>query len=296
MRTEVWKFFEEIGLRPERDLPYPVLYHYTSMSGALKILGSQKFWATAHDCTNDRGELVSADATVLEIAQSFRHTASGLTARALDAFLRDYDAEAIARIRTAYLSCFSIARDDEGQWRRYGDEGKGVCLGLRVINEPGPQSRKVFSRLFEVTYSEDSLRKWFTDTFVKVCATLAAYPPSDQNTRSALATLRGLAALASITTKTSDWKSEKEVRHVTMDRLEPGVKPDVRMSADNKEIRYLPVSLRANGKLIALDEIIIGAKQDFGEARKQFENLLASKGYLPGSIEYPRFVVSSVSN
>ena len=48
------KFFEEIGLNPERDLRFPVLYHYTSTSVALKILESQKFWATAHDCTNDK--------------------------------------------------------------------------------------------------------------------------------------------------------------------------------------------------------------------------------------------------
>jgi hypothetical protein len=32
--------------------------------------------------------------------------------------------------------------------------------------------------------------------------------------------------------------------------------------------------------LIALDEIIVGTKQDFAEVRKQFELLLASKGYV----------------
>jgi hypothetical protein len=295
IRTEVSRFFEEIGLNPEKDLPHPVLYHYTSMSAALKILESQKFWATAHDCTNDTGELVSANSVILEIARFYRQTASGLATKALDLFLRNYDAEMIARVRTAYLSCFSIARDDEKQWQRYGDEGCGVCLGLKVINEPAPLSRELFSRLFQVVYSEDSLREWFFDTFGRVCAALAAYPPSDQNARFTLATLRGLAAFASITTKTFEWRSEQEVRHVTMDRLEPGVTPFVRISADGKEVRYLPVSLRAKGKLIAFDEIIIGGKRDFGESRKQFEDLLASKGYVLGSIEYPRFVVSSVS-
>jgi hypothetical protein len=119
---------------------------------------------------------------------------------------------------------------------------------------------------------------------------------SDLNVKSTLAVLRGIAAFASITTKTADWSSEQEVRHVTMDRLGPGVKPHVRFSSDGKEIRYLPVSLRSEGRVIALEEIIVGAKQNFDEARKKFEAVLASKGYVEGSAEYPRFTVSSASN
>ena len=232
---------------------------------------------------------------MFEIAQTFRKTASGLAARSLDIFLRHYDLEVIARIRTAYLSCFSIARDDESQWKRYGESGKGVCLGIRVINEPAPESKEVFSRLLQVIYSEDSLRRWFSDTFGKACAALNSYAPTDQNVQLTLAILRGITAFASLTTKTSEWSSEQEVRHVTMDRFEPGVKPHVRISADGEEIRYLPVSLRVEGKLIALDEIIFGATQDFDEVRKRFEAVLASKGYVEGRVEYPRFVISSIS-
>ncbi len=296
IRTAVSKFFESIGLRPERDLKYPVLYHYTSTHGALRILESQKFWATAHDCTNDKGELVSANAAVFDVAQAWRKNLTGLAARALDIFLHEYDREGIAKIRTAYLACFSIARDDENQWRRYGCNGKGVCLGVRVINEPGPESEEVFSRLFEVVYSEEAMRTWFSDALGKTCLALAKYRSTNHSIRCTLASVNGLAAFASITTKTPEWSSEREVRHVTMDRFESGVTPSVRTSADGKEIRYLPVSLRADGKLIALDEIIIGADQDFDEVRKQFEGVLASKGYVEGSIEYPKFTPSSASS
>jgi hypothetical protein len=41
------------------------------------------------------------------------------------------------------------------------------------------------------------------------------------------------------------------------------ITPRVRTSTDGRQIRYLPVSLRADGKLIALDEIIVGADQDW---------------------------------
>jgi len=295
-RTEIAKWFEQIGVNPEKDLRYKVLYHYTSTAGALGILQNQTFWTTAHDSTNDKGELVSANETILEVTRKLGTSSSGLPARVLTLFLQNYEKEMIAKIRTAYLCCFSIARDDENQWRRYAGDGKGVCLGLRVINEPGPESRETFSRLFEVTYSEEALRQWFSETLERICSALNRYPITAQNVRAALASISGVAAFASLTTKTADWSAEQEVRHVTIDKSERGVKPSVRTGTDRKEIRYLPVSLRADGKLIALDEIIIGTAQDFDDLRTQFEMLLRAKGYIEGSIEYPRITLSSYVN
>jgi hypothetical protein len=62
-----------------------------------------------------------------------------------------------------------------------------------------------------------------------------------------------------------------------------------------KQIRYLSVSLRTEGKLIALDEIIIGANQDGEEAREHLKSLLSTKGYIAGTIEYPRITISGVN-
>ena len=208
--------------------------------------------------------------------------------------MREYDTEVIAKVRTAYLSCFSIARDDLKQWKRYGENGEGVCLGVRVINEPEPQSKELFSRLIEVLYSEEELRNWFSDWVGKMCAAIREYPATKNNVDAALAQLRGVAAFGSIRTKTSDWSSEQEVRHVTLDKLEPGVKPNVRISNEGKTVRYLPVSLRADDKLIALDEIIVGSKQNLDEVQKQFEEVLVTRGYKLESIEYPKFTLSSV--
>lgn len=79
----------------------------------------------------------------------------------------------------------------------------------------------------------------------------------------------------------------------TLDKSERGVEPSARTGAEGKEIRYLPVSPTAHGKLIALDEIIVGAAQNFDDLRAQFETLLKAKGYVEGSIEYSRITVSS---
>jgi len=94
--------------------------------------------------------------------------------------------------------------------------------------------------------------------------------------------------------KREKWKSEREVRLVTFARHKTGVEPKERTSATGKVIRYLPISVRADGKLIALDEIIIGANQNSEDAREQLTTLLAAKGYEVGSVEYPRITVSSI--
>lgn len=47
-----------------------VLYHYTTWAAAEAIIQSQRFRASAHDCTNDETELIAADALILA---SVRH-------------------------------------------------------------------------------------------------------------------------------------------------------------------------------------------------------------------------------
>ncbi len=113
-----------------------ILYHYTSWSGAEGILRSQTFWATAHDCTNDEAELKSADAIVMEVARELRRNAKGAASTVLDLFLDGYPRLQITQLRTVYLTCFSVARDDKEQWRKYADTRKARGV---------PSSRKTFT-------------------------------------------------------------------------------------------------------------------------------------------------------
>jgi len=295
-RMQIAEFFEQTVLSSAGSVsPHRVVFHYTTSSGARNILSSQEFWSTAHDCTNDEAELVSANSIVVEVAQDCRRqNATGAAAKVLDVFLTNYPDSMISQMRTTYLSCFSAARDDESQWEKYGDGGRGICLGIRVLEEPGPRNPVVVSLMLEVDYSEASLRAWLAETFGKICAVLARVQPSLNNCKEGLSALYRIAAYASIRTKREKWKSEREVRLVTLARHQTGVEPRERTSAAGKVIRYLPVSVRADGKLIALDEIIIGANQNTEEAREQLKILLAAKGYAVGSVEYPRIMVSSI--
>ncbi len=108
-----------------------------------------------------------------------------------------------------------------------------------------------------------------------------------------LSALYRIAAFASIRAKHDRWKSEREVRLVTFARRKSDVSAKERTSASGAIIRYLPISVRADGKLIAVDELIIGVNQNFEETREQWTILLATKGYRLGSIECPRITLSN---
>jgi hypothetical protein len=183
-------------------------------------------------------------------------------------------------------------RDDPSQWENYAEQGAGVCLGVKIINEPGPHENEVFSRLIEVVYSEESLRTWLNSTFEQMCQQLESAQFSANNIRLGLSVFYGVAAFASLMTKKAEWAAENEVRRVTLNRFERGVEPMVRLNAVGNEIRYIAPLVRAEGKLIALNEIIIGQNQDVENVWRLFGKLLVEKGYTTGSVEYPTLTVS----
>jgi hypothetical protein len=64
--------------------------------------------------------------------------------------------------------------------------------------------------------------------------------------------------------------------------------------ANGKIIRFLPISVRADGKRIAFSEIIVGSNRNAQETREQLTSLLATKGYKVGDIEYPEIIASAI--
>src|SRR3954471_20939746 len=89
-----------------------LLYHYTTVEAAESIVASQRFHATAHDCTNDREELTSADATIIDALSAAVERASGFTAKVLRSYRDSYESDRIGASSRTYLVCFSLTRDD----------------------------------------------------------------------------------------------------------------------------------------------------------------------------------------
>ncbi len=104
-RFGIAEFFQQAVLRAATASPHPVVYHYTTLAAARNIINTQVFWSTAHDCTNDEAELVSADSLVLEAARKCRGLCTtGATATVLDTFLANYQKTKITEMGAVYMS------------------------------------------------------------------------------------------------------------------------------------------------------------------------------------------------
>lgn len=272
----------------------PILYHYTDWGAAKGILFGQHFWETAHDCTNDAAEIKSARSVIVEVAKTLCMTRTGAAARVLNLFIDTYSRLQLDKMKTVYLSCFSLARDDEKQWKNYADDGRGLCLAVRVLKEPSPNPIDRASALIQVDYSEDSWRNQLMSNFAKVCDLLSRSVNTRQTLELGSSALYRIAAFASIRAKQPQWLVEKEVRHVTFLRDAAKARPKERKRGD-KTIRYLDdVELRMHGKQLAFAEIIIGPNQDSTEAQSRLTALLSEASYHVGTPEYPTITASQV--
>lgn len=92
----------------------------------------------------------------------------------------------------------------------------GICLGLRILDEPGPKSPDRGSALVKVDYSEDGWRSSMTEHFRQVCALLQNAQSTRHNLELGLSALYPIAAFGSIGAKQEKWSVEQEYRNVTL--------------------------------------------------------------------------------
>jgi hypothetical protein len=233
---------------------------------------------------------------ILEVAETLKKDAHGVVAATLDLFLKGYPRLQVNKMKTIYLACFTLARDDREQWHKYADDGRGLCLGVRVLNEPIPTPKDTGSALIAVDYSEESWRNQLMSDFKQICAALSRARYSKHNMWLGSSALYRIAAFASIRAKQPKWAVEQEIRHATLIRDGANIRPKERIR-DGKVIRYLDdVELRTAGKKLAFAEIMIGPNQNPEEANARVVALLEEAGYKLGRLEYPEVTVSQLSD
>jgi hypothetical protein len=280
------------------DEPAPsVLYHYAKWSGAEGVIGSQRFWVTDYRCTNDRAELVSADPAAIEVATELRGRFSDVPAtRLLDLFLEGHEGNRVSRIVPVYLSCFSTAPDIPEQWRDYGDDGRGLCLGIKLLHDEKFEDPSLGRSIFSVDYSETSWKTTLRDGLSRIVEAFSRFakqrnvnpnPPA----RVALNGMYRVAAFTSMTAKHATWAHESEWRHVVFPAHGATITPKHRQS-DGRDIEYLDVPMRSNGLRIAFEKIVIGPTQDGDQAKVRLRDILLAAGYREGTPEWPEIVVS----
>jgi hypothetical protein len=278
-----------------RASPPPVLYHYTNWAGLEGILTSRRFRFTSHRCTNDEAELKSCDETIVNVVTTLTHSRRGTVRDLLEVLLSNYDAHLkLDAAIEVFMACFSEVRDSATQWDKYGDEGRGFCLGIPVLtNELPPEYPDLGQALCPVDYSDTSWRQRVTQGLEKVCQKVAEVEARCgsvpiESKRLALNAMSRIAAAAAVAAKEAKWAVEKEWRHVVM---VPAGAHEVK--TDGRAKRYIELSMRRDSKTLMLDEIMIGPSQDADLARGRLATILASAGYPNEHAAMPRIVTST---
>jgi hypothetical protein len=265
-----------------QDVP-EILYHYTNWTAFEAIVRSGRFRATAHHCTNDPGEFISADDASRSAARRVLSNTPPESSMLLRHFLTDFDQKKLSTMRASYLTCFSLARDDPEQWKTYGAGGAGVCIGVRTLPEESLDDATFARSLVKVKYDAAEQERALADSYRRVlrlyATFVARHPPLEEDARrwgwNALFRLAGHAAMS---TKTAAWSREQEWRQVAF--VQPGatVTP-IHWNGPSPTHEHVLLEVRADGQPIALAEVILGSNQDPDRGRERARQILESAGY-----------------
>jgi hypothetical protein len=114
-------------LEQQQFKPTQPLYHYTDAAGLLGILQTGQVWFTSMYHVNDPSEVHFGRQLAI---QALLHLDGGL-----GEFCEDYQQQISRRdFRTKFepfVACFSREPNTLGQWRAYGDNGRGFAIGLK---------------------------------------------------------------------------------------------------------------------------------------------------------------------
>lgn len=283
-----------------------VLYHYTDWKGAEGILADQELWATAHHCMEDKDEFKTVDSVAVGVAAGLRNNliargSPASTSHLLTTFLQEFAQERLSRRCVGYLTCFSSNRDDPELWDRFGDGGRGLCLGIKNLRgEDGPKSGSNYCgrTLVKVDYDPESWRLELESAFRQVCSLLSHFGSTPEELdvawAIALSALFRCAAIAAICGKKPALSVEHEWRHVAITVVGKPCGYPVR-TRSNGEVEFLSLPFRKKGRLLVFEDVIIGPLQESQAAQERVMTLLQQSGYTTETTAMPRISMSTHS-
>jgi hypothetical protein len=267
----------------------PTYYHYTTWKGAEGILKSNRLRATAHDCTNDPAELLTADEAIMDAANDVRESSAGYVRASLDRFVAGYPDTRISNALPIYLTCFSFARDDSNQWELYADHGQGGCLGICTLNEPAVRDPVWTEMIVKVDYLEESWKGRLRGAFESFRSKHSPLnvPTTDRNIDTGVLLLNWVAAAFAMSVKRPEWQQEQEVRRIILVNEGATLNPEQRLNDSGQLVRYIDLPVRRQDRRIAFSEILIGPNQDQSDGRQKIVRILKDAGYEVTYPEYP---------
>lgn len=262
----------------EADKVQQPLYHYTTAAGLKGIFETGKLWFTDYRFHNDPDEFRYGKKLAVEALNTLAEpnyfanplinsVRSILTSDQLDSAL------------DVFLACFTRKRNDLGQWRAYGDNGRGFAIGFApqmfAIEESdlGTKIDKIF--LGSVVYDRKKALSrhreaigWALDEFLATARSNPHLMKLAAN-RNAFEQEMRMSLIAqpliwySLTAKHHAYRDEKEVRQVLLgagDDLKPYIQTRVRGS---EIVPYVAVPWRVRDAGM-IKEIVVGPAASLG--------------------------------
>lgn len=126
-KYQVWtyEYLKNIDTQNTIDKP---LYHYTDANGLKGILESQTIWFTDFRHLNDPSELSHGMKICSQQIEAFNKPSTGIN-EFLEIIKSIYLPKCMDK-NALYLACFSQNSDELGQWRAYGNDGRGYSIGF----------------------------------------------------------------------------------------------------------------------------------------------------------------------
>jgi len=122
----------DIVLKPIINIK--TLYHYCNIHTMMSIVRSQSLWLTNCLFSNDSKELEWAvdrlNESINSLYQSEIFEKNAYSKVQMLNILNQILEETKNHIFPTYVTCFSVEGDSLSQWRGYGDDGRGVAIGL----------------------------------------------------------------------------------------------------------------------------------------------------------------------
>ncbi|WP_162917010.1 DUF2971 domain-containing protein [Dongia deserti] len=281
----------ELGNESNQPVVTTPLYHYTSAVGLIEIFRSQKLWFTSLFHMNDPSELRHGLKIASRLVRAHVKDDGSNIDKARLAFANVF--ERILRLSeplpfTHFLACFSKARDELGQWRAYGDDGRGFAIGFapQVFQPDGEAITAPGGALTirNVHYDADAAEANMRPRIDRALALLESTITSDQRVRdlkSAAKSMHRIAATLlvellhqSLAYKHEAYRAEEESRLICMNVREDLAKHVLTRARGATLVSYIEndIAVRKPGNVI---EIVIGPSAHI-DAEDAVGSLLAS--------------------
>lgn len=276
------------------------LYHYTSLSGLLGILQSQKIWGTEFSYLNDSSEmsygLKLIDVHLLEFSKGKDLWVDKFINITMESLKETCNME-------IYIACFCENGDLLSQWKGYTEFGKGFSIGLDAsqlskFKRKGPyvniDIRKViYDEALQSIIIKDLIEKFYHEAKKIIDKESGQTEKIIKNYAVALSSLLEMNVLRF---KHASFKEEREWRAI-YDAHKPNLEPEKQKQyfrvTSTDIVPYVELdiapSAQKNTWFLPISEIILGSKINFDKANKSI-NLI----YRDLDTEIPKILKSKI--